>query len=438
MTNSIDHNSGAFSDRRSRLMQSLHGGAIIIASGHNSPRNNDVDYEFRQNSSFWYLTGFEEPDSVAVLRPGCPDEYILFLQPYDPQFEIWVGHRVGIEGAAALGVNRALAISELEDQLPKLLEDIDTVYYSIGSDAVLDTFVTNLVQKRRSLSQRGGTPLLTICDPKPTIDNMRLIKSNSEIESLQSAIDITNRGFEAAMNVTKPGIYEYQVQSEMESHFRRLGSERNGYPSIVASGHNSCILHYVKNREQLKNGDLLLIDAGAEYEYYTADITRTWPVNGKFSPEQKSIYELVLEAQKQSILAIAPGKEFNDVHLASLRVLVQGLIDLKILTGALDGLIEDRAYLPYYMHGTSHWLGLDVHDAGQYREEDHSITLKPGMVFTVEPGLYFGSQAKDTPEAFKGIGIRIEDNVLVTTDSYSVLSKRIPSSVSDIEELVGI
>ena len=231
MTNSIDHNSGAFSDRRSRLMQSLHGGAIIMASGHNSPRNNDVDYEFRQNSSFWYLTGFEEPDSVAVLRPGCPDEYTLFLQPYDPQFEIWVGHRVGIEGAAALGVNRALPISELEDQLPKLLEDIDTVYYSIGSDAVLDTFVTNLVQKRRSLSQRGGTPLLTIYDPIPSIDNMRLIKSNSEIESLQSAIDITNRGFEAAMNVTKPGIYEYQVQSEMESHFRRLGSERNGYPS---------------------------------------------------------------------------------------------------------------------------------------------------------------------------------------------------------------
>jgi Xaa-Pro aminopeptidase len=438
MANSIDHNAAEFSDRRSRLMQSLHGGAIIIASGHNSPRNNDVDYKFRQNSSFWYLTGFEEPDSVAVLRPGHLDEYVLFLQPYDPQFEIWVGHRVGVEGAGQLGVSKALPISELEDQLPKLLEDNETVYYSIGSDSALDILITNLVQKRRSLSQRGGTPLLTIYDPTSVIEDMRLIKSNLEIASLQSAIDITNRGFETAMNATKPGIYEYQVQAEMESHFRRLGSERNGYPSIVASGDNSCILHYVKNREQLKSGDLLLIDAGAEYEYYTADITRTWPVNGKFTPEQKSIYELVLEAQKQSILAIAPGKEFNEVHLASLRVLVQGLIDLKILTGTIDGLIEDRAYLPYYMHGTSHWLGLDVHDAGRYREEDHSITLQPGMVFTVEPGLYFGAQAKDSPNDFKGIGIRIEDNVLVTLDSYSVLSKRIPSSVSDIEGLVGI
>ena len=427
-----------FKSRRTSLMSQISDGAIIIGASHNSPRNNDVDYEFRQNSTFWYLTGFDEPDAVLVLRPHHKDQCVIFVNPYDPQFEIWVGARLGVDAAPEnLDIDAAYPISELDDQLPSLLEDIETVHYSIGSDSKLDDLMMNLVQKRRGLSQRGGVHLLRIEDPKPAIDRMRLVKSEAEVELVQSAIDVTRVGFENAMRVTKPGTFEYQVQAEMESHFRKLGSVRNGYPSIVASGTNSCILHYINNREQLKDGALLLIDAGAEYDYYTADITRTWPVNGKFTPAQKEVYEIVLASQSAGINAISPGIEFNEVHIASLRVLVQGLIDLGALEGSIDGLIESRAYLPYYMHGTSHWLGLDVHDAGPYRDEDRSIRLEQGMVFTVEPGLYFGNQATESPEHLKGIGIRIEDNVVVTTEGHSVLSDTILSSVSDIEELVG-
>jgi Xaa-Pro aminopeptidase len=427
-----------FAKRRHDLMNSLHDGAIIIAAGHEVPRNNDVDYEFRQQSSFWYLTGFDEPDAVAVLRPGSAEPYALFVRPYDPKFEIWVGFRVGVEGAMdRLGADVAYSIDDLEEELPKLLEDVETVYYSLGTDEPLDKLVSGLVSQRRRAAQRGGKPLLSIQDPKPVIDQMRLIKSSEEIVALQQAIDVTARGFEAAMRASHPGTFEYQVQAQLESEFRRFGSPRNGYPSIVASGANSCILHYVRNRAQMNDGDLLLIDAGAEVDFYTADITRTWPVNGKFSPEQRAVYDIVLEAQRQAIDIIGPEVRLDDVHQAALRVLVQGLVDLGVLEGEVDGLIEDKAHQPYYMHGTSHWLGLDVHDAGKYRDGETSIALREGMVFTVEPGLYFGTQATDSPAHLKGIGIRIEDNVLVTADGHRVLSSAIPSRVSEIEALVG-
>lgn len=427
-----------FAKRRHDLMNSLHDGAIIIAAGHEAPRNNDVDYEFRQQSSFWYLTGFDEPDAVAVLRPGSPEPYALFVRPYDPKFEIWVGFRVGVEGAMdRLGADVAYSIEDLDEELPKLLEDVETVYYSLGTDELLDKLVSGLVSQRRRAAQRGGKPLLSIEDPKPVIDQMRLFKSSEEIAALQQAIDVTARGFEAAMRASHPGTYEYQVQAQLESEFRRLGSPRNGYPSIVASGANSCILHYVRNRAQMNDGDLLLIDAGAEVDFYTADITRTWPVNGKFSPEQRAVYDIVLEAQRQAIDIIGPEVQLDDVHQAALRVLVQGLVDLGVLKGEVDGLIEDKAHQPYYMHGTSHWLGLDVHDAGKYRDGETSIALREGMVFTVEPGLYFGTQATDSPAHLKGIGIRIEDNVLVTADGHRVLSSAIPSQVAEIEALVG-
>ena len=427
-----------FAKRRQELMSALGDGAIIIAAGHDVPRNNDVDYEFRQQSSFWYLTGFDEPDAVAVLRPGSSEPYALFVRPYDPKFEIWIGLRVGVEGAVErLGADVAYSVEDIDEQLPKLLEDVETLYYSLGSDETLDRLVSNLVRRRRGAAQRGGKPLLSIEDPKPVIDQMRLIKSSEEVAALQQAIDATARGFEAAMRATRPGRYEYQVQAQLEAEFRRLGSPRNGYPSIVASGPNSCILHYIRNRAQMNDGDLLLIDAGAEVDYYTADVTRTWPVNGKFSPEQRAVYDVVLEAQRQAIDIIGPEVRLDDVHQAALRVLVQGLVDLGVLEGDVDGLIEQKAHRPYYMHGTSHWLGLDVHDAGKYREGETSVALREGMVFTVEPGLYFGSQATDSPAALKGIGIRIEDNVLVTADGHRVLSAVIPSQVADIEALVG-
>ena len=427
-----------FANRRQKLMQSLGSGAIILTAGHDAPRNNDVDYEFRQQSTFWYLTGFDEPDAVAVLRPSHPHPYVLFVRPYDPKFEIWVGYRAGVDGAMKLhSADAAFSVDDLAEELPKLLEDVEVVHYGLGSDGKMDQIISDLVNRRRNGTQRAGNPLLSIHDPKPVIDQMRLFKSVDEIEALQRAIAVTAQGFDAAMRHSRVGRYEYQAQAELESAFRRQGSPRNGYPSIVASGGNSCTLHYVTNRAQMQDGDLLLIDAGAEVDYYTADITRTWPVNGRFSPEQRAVYDVVLEAQHRAFEVIAPGARFEDVHLAALRVLVQGLVELGALHGDVDGLIEQRAHQPYYMHGTSHWLGLDVHDAGQYRVDDESIALQEGMVFTVEPGLYFGPLATESPEALKGIGIRIEDNVLVTGGGHQNLSAEIPSQPDQIEALVG-
>ena len=427
-----------FARRRQRLTHQLADGAVIITAGRDSARNNDVDHEFRQQSSFWYLTGFDEPDAVAVLRPGAEEPFVLFVRPYDPQFEVWVGYRAGVEGAVEKhGADAAYPIEDVKEELPKLLEEVETVYYGLGSDADMDDLILDLTRRRRGMAQRGGKALVTIQDPKHAIDRMRLIKEDSEVANMQRAIDVTHEGFRAAMGTTGAGRYEYQVQAEMESVFRRLGSPRNAYPSIVASGVNSCTLHYVTNRERLRDGDLLLIDAGAEVDYYAADITRTWPVGGKFSAEQRAVYDVVLEAQRQAFAECRPGALFDDVHLAALKTLVQGLVDLGALEGSIDGLIEDRAFRPYYMHGTSHWLGLDVHDAGQYRVGETSAELRPGMVFTVEPGLYFGPLATDSPAALRGIGIRIEDDVLITGDGHRNLSAAIPSSPEDVEALVG-
>ena len=427
-----------FARRRVRLMESLSEGATILTAGHDTPRNNDVDHEFRQLSDFWYMTGFDEPNAVAVLRPGSDQPYVLFVNPYDARFETWVGPRAGVDGAVeSHGADAAFPVEELDEKLAELLTEVETVHYSLGADDRLDGLVSRLVGQRRSGAQRGGRPLLGVVDPKPAVDGMRLIKSAGEITALEGAIEITRQGFDAAMGSTQPGVHEYQVQAELEASFRRLGSPRNGYPSIVASGGNACILHYIKNRALLNDGDLLLIDAGAEVDYYTADITRTWPVNGRFSPEQRAVYQVVLEAQRQAFHAITPGAGFDQPHLAALRTLVQGLIDLGALEGNIDGLIEQQAYRPYYMHGTSHWLGLDVHDAGPYKEGEQATELREGMVFTIEPGLYFGPQATESPQALRGIGIRIEDDVLVTKDGYRVLSEAIPSQMEEIEARVG-
>jgi len=427
-----------FAHRRERLMETFNSGAIILTAGHAVSRNNDVDHEFRQLSTFWYLTGFDEPDAVAILRPGHDQPYVLFVNPYEPQFEIWVGSRAGVDGAVEIfGADAAYPVEELDEKLPELLANIETVHFSLGSDQRLDKLISEMVGRRRAGAQRGGRPIASVVDPKPCIDQMRLIKSEGEITLLERAIAVTAQGFNAAIGATRPGLNEYQVQAELEAEFRRSGSPRNGYPSIVASGGNSCILHYIKNRAALRDGDLLLIDAGAEVGYYTADITRTWPVNGKFTPEQRAVYEVVREAQAQGFGAIAPQVGFNAAHLAALRILVQGLIDLGALQGDVDGLIEQDAYRPYYMHGTSHWLGLDVHDAGMYRNGEDPTELQAGMVFTVEPGLYFGPLATEAPEALRGIGIRIEDDVLVTPDGCRVLSAAIPSQIDRIEELAG-
>lgn len=419
-------------------MENLSGGAIILAAGHDSARNNDVDHEYRQPSTFWYLTGFDEPDAVAVLRPGSDTPYTLFVRPYDPTFEIWVGYRAGISGAVGTyGANAAYPIDQLDAQLPKILTDYETVYYALGTDERVDRIVSAQVQRRRSMAQRGAKPIRRIEDPTSQIDLMRQVKSDDEISLLQHAIDITAHGFDAAMRTAAPGVHEYEVQAALERPFRHHGSPRNGYPSIVAGGANACVLHYIRNRDALGPDDLLLIDAGAEYGYYTADVTRTWPVSGKFTAPQRAIYELTLESQRKAIDAVKPGVGFDDVHRVATRTLVQGLVDLGIMSGSVDGIMEQQSYRDYYMHGTSHWLGLDVHDCGPYRDDRGQVRLRPGMVLTVEPGLYFGPQAKQAPDTYRGIGIRIEDDVLVTEDGCRVLSEAIPKDPDELESIVA-
>ena len=427
-----------FNSRRRRLMETLSNGAIVLAAGHDAARNNDVDHEYRQPSTFWYLTGFDEPDAVVVLRPGSDTPYTLFVRPYDPTFEIWVGHRAGVRGAVgSLGANAAYSVDRLDSQLPKLLQDYDTVHYALGSDDRVDGIISSLVKRRRGMAQRGAKPVRRIEDPTPTIDLMRQIKSDEEIALLQRAIDITAHGFAAAMRTAAPGVHEYEVQAALEGPFRQLGSPRNGYPSIVAGGSNACVLHYIRNRDPLGPDDLLLIDAGAEYGFYTADVTRTWPVSGKFTPPQRAIYELTLESQRRAIAEVKPGVGFDDVHRTATRALVEGLIDLDIMSGSVDGIMEQQSYRDYYMHATSHWLGLDVHDCGPYRDDHGQVRLRPGMVLTIEPGLYFGPQAKRAPQSYQGIGIRIEDDVLVTEDGCRVLSEAIPKDPDELESIVS-
>ncbi len=427
-----------FARRRRRLMDSLPGGAIVLSAGHDAARNNDVDHEYRQPSSFWYLTGFDEPDAVAVLRPGSDTPYTLFVRPYDPMFEIWVGYRSGVGGAVGpLGANAAYPLERLDTQLPKLLADSETVYYALGSDDKLDDIIAGLVKRRRNMAQRGVKGVRRIEDPTGQIDLMRLNKSDDEIALLQRAIDITAQGFDSAMRTAAPGVYEYEVQAALERSFRHLGSPRNGYPSIVAGGANACVLHYIRNREALGPDDLLLIDAGAECGYYTADVTRTWPVSGKFTGPQRDLYDLVLESQNKAIAAVKPGVGFDDVHRVATMTLIDGLVTLGVLEGSADDIMNRQAYRDYYMHATSHWLGLDVHDSGPYRDDRGQTRLRPGMVLTVEPGLYFGPQAKHAPEIYRGIGIRIEDDVLVTEVGCRVLSEGIPKEPAELEAIVS-
>lgn len=430
-----------FADRRNRLSKELTDGAIVVPAGHLANRNHDVDFEFRQLSPFWYLTGFGEPDAVAVLRPGQEKPFVLFVLPRDPKLETWTGLRTGVDGVQEkFGADVAFPTNELEKELPKLLAEYEKVYYALGSDQKLDALLTDQAVKRRRMAPRGDKALNEIVDPMPVIDQMRLIKSAQEVECLQKAIDITTAGFDVAFQRARPGTFEFEVQADMETEFRRRGSPQNGYPSIVASGEHACILHYISNRDRMNDGDLILIDAGAEYDLYSADITRTWPVNGKFTPEQKEVYEVVLAANEAGIAAAKPGNDATGVHDVALKVLTEGLLELGALKGEVDKIITERGFLPYYMHGTSHWLGLDVHDSGIYRTGGRtgpSIKLEPGMVLTVEPGLYFGPFAEEAPTRLKGIGIRTEDDVLITEDGNRVLTAAVPKAVDEIEAAVS-
>jgi Xaa-Pro aminopeptidase len=424
-----------FQQRRQTLMDKIGSGTAIFRSAPMAVMHNDVEYNFRQDSDFYYLTGFDEPQAVVVLAPHHEEhKFILFVQPKDPEKETWTGLRTGVEAAKELhGADIVYPINELDEHLPKYLEKADRLYYRLGRDRDFNQTILTHYQRLLSTYGKRGTGPTAIEDSSFILNPLRMVKSATELEHMRKAIAITVEAHNVARKMAAPGRYEYEIQSEMEYIFRRNGAQGPAYPSIVASGANACILHYTTNNCQMQDNELLLIDAGCSYNYYNADITRTFPVGEQFTAEQRTLYDLVLAAQLKAIAEIAPGKPYNCFHDAAVRVLTEGLVELELLVGEVDQLIEEEKYKPFYMHRTGHWLGLDVHDAGFYKIGAESWqTLQSGQVVTVEPGLYIGPDitlAEDqppVPDRWRGIGIRIEDDVLVTDHGHEVLTAAVP------------
>ncbi|PZR58942.1 MAG: Xaa-Pro aminopeptidase [Candidatus Meridianibacter frigidus] len=425
--------------RRADFVKNLGRGAAVIPAARTRLRNNDTEYEFRQDSDFYYLTGFSEPDAVLVLASHHDERSILFVQPRDRAQEIWTGKRHGIEGALAhFGVDAAYEIGELDSRLPDYLVGADTLYYALGQEDVLDRRVMAALNAARQRVRRGGNAPRTIEEPGKFLHEQRLFKTPAEIELMRKAGEITRLGHVAAMRATRPGVTEYQLEAIIEHTYRMNGAQDTAYPSIVASGDNATILHYNTNREELRDGDLVLVDSGCEYNNYASDVTRTWPASGRFSPEQRAIYDIVLDAQKAGIDQVRAGNSYWAYHEAAVARIVEGLIELRLLHGSRDENIETQKYRDYYMHNTGHWIGLDVHDVGRYRQEDGTTyrTLSPGMVMTVEPGIYVHRDL-DCDERFKGIGVRIEDDILCTPAEPDNLSANIPKEVEELESVVG-
>ncbi len=429
-----------FQARRRRLlatMQAAGGGVAIIPTAPEHLRNRDTHYGYRFDSYFYYLTGFREPEAVLVLVAGDTPRSLLFCRTKDMEREIWDGYRFGPDAAReAFGFDAAHPIAELDEQLGTLFANQPAIFHSMGYEAAWDTRVTDALNRVRAQARTGCQAPGQIRDVRSLIDEMRLIKDASEIATMRRAADISGGAHRRAMQATRPGIHEYEIEAELIHEFRRHGSQAPAYGSIVAGGANACVLHYVENDGLLRDGDLLLIDAGCELDGYASDITRTFPVNGRFSGPQKATYELVLAAQAAAIAATRPGAGWNDPHDAATRVLAQGFIDLGLLQGSLDGVLESGSYRQFYMHRTGHWLGLDVHDAGEYKIGGEWRPLVPGNVLTVEPGCYI-RPADGVPEAFWNIGIRIEDDALVTESGCDILTAGTPKSVADIEALMS-
>ena len=420
-----------YRQRRDALMSKIGNGTAIFRSAPMAVMHNDVEYAYRQDSDFFYLTGLNEAEAVAVLAPHHQEhKFILFVQPKDITKEVWSGYVTGVDAAKEkYGADEAYPINELNEKLPQYLIDADKIYYRLGRDKAFNNTVLNHYQRLLRTYPKRGTGPTAIQDTCTILHGMRLVKSDSELTLMRKAANIAVEAHNVAREMAKPGVYEYEIQAEMERIFRKHGALGPAYPSIVASGANSCILHYIENNRQMQDGDLLLIDAGCSYDYYNSDITRTFPVGGKFTDEQKILYELVLSAQKQAIAQVKPGNAYSSIHDTALRVLVEGMVELGILKGEVDKLIEEEKYKPYYMHRTGHWLGLDVHDVGVYQHgKDNPLILQPGQVLTVEPGIYIVPGAKPAEEQpqvaqkWMGIGIRIEDDVLVTEDGCEILT----------------
>ena len=414
-----------YRQRQRELMSKIGKGTAIFRSAPMATMHNDVEYTYRQESSFYYLTGFNEPEAVAVFAPHHQEhQYILFVQPKDPDKETWTGYRCGVEAAKEIyGADEAYPIAELNEKLPQYLINADRIYYYLGNDEKFNQLIISHWQRLMQGYQKRGKAPLAIEDTRPLTFPMRLVKTSGEIALMRQATKISAMAHKA----------------EIEHIFRKEGGIGIAYPSIVASGENACILHYIENDRQMQDNELLLIDAGCSYGYYNGDITRTFPVGGKFTPEQKALYEIVLEAQLKAIAEVQPGKPYNEFHDMAVCVIVQGLLDLGLLQGDLEEIIKEEKYKPFYMHRTGHWLGLDVHDVGVYQHNEDWQNLTPGHIVTVEPGIYISPQIKpaegqpEIPDRWKGIGIRIEDDLLVTPDGHDILTSDVPKSIKDME-----
>lgn len=439
----------SFSARRARLiaqMQAKGGGVAIIPTAHEVMRNRDADYPYRHDSYFYYLSGFTEPDAIIVLiaGPGKASRSILFCRDKNLEREIWDGYRFGPDAARAqFGFDEAYAVDTLTKEMPQLLADTPAVFYALGHDAKRDVQVQEWLQSVRALGRSGVTAPSAIVDVNVLLDEMRLFKDASEIDVMKRAGIISAEAHCRAMRLSRPGLREYHLEAELLHEFRNNGSQYPAYGSIVATGANACVLHYRASDAELKEGDLVLIDAGCELDGYASDITRTYPVNGRFSGPQQALYELVLAAQQAALDMVRPGLPHSAIHEAAVQVLAQGMLDLGLLDrqkcGSVQDVVADKAYMPFYMHGTSHWLGMDVHDVGAYRDTGAPgkpwRALAPGMVLTVEPGIYVRPGA-GVPEQFWHTGIRIEDDVLVTPQGHEVFSTA-PKSVAEIEQLMS-
>lgn len=468
----------AFQARRRQFADALGDGIAVIPAAGLQVRNDDVEYEFRQDSDFFFLTGFDEPDAVAVFNPNHDEErYVLFVRPRDREMEIWNGYRAGVEGATAdFGADAAYPLADLAGKIREYVLGRPVLFYAFGNPSHDGTITRALEQARRFRERDGRTVPDSVIDPGGVLGDLRLRKSEAEIENLRRACEISVEGHLEAMRFARPGLYEYQVQAALEYVFRVKGAARVGYKSIVASGPNACILHYVENTRQMQAGDLLLIDAAAEYGYLSSDITRTFPVGGTFTAPQRALYQVVLAAQQMSMAQAKPGVSMRELHETAKRVLTEGLIELGLLPRGVEDSLAMHHYREFYMHGTGHWLGMDVHDAGGYMLPDRTARpLEPGMAFTVEPGLYIDPERETAsfsvleydhdlwlerryrlgtdaakkleaeekenagfvehpiPAEFRGLGVRIEDDLLITTDGHENLTAGVPTTVAGIE-----
>jgi len=427
-----------FKRRRRRLMRMMEPNSIaILPAAPERLRNRDVHYPYRQDSDFFYVTGFPEPEAVAVLIPGRKQaEYILFCRPRDEQREMWDGTRAGQEGAQErYGAEDSFPIQDLDEILPRMLEQCERVYYAMGCDLELDRRMSEWINGIRNKSRAGIHGPLEFIALDHYLHELRLFKSPAELRAMRRAARISSQAHVRTMSFCRPGLKEYQLQAEFEHECSGAGARHQAYPAIVGGGKNACVLHYIENSDELEDGDLVLIDAGCEYEHYASDITRTFPINGHFSDAQRQLYQIVLDAQLAAIKTVRPGAHWNDPHEAAVKVITKGLIKSGLLKGALGQLIKKEAYKKFFMHRTGHWLGMDVHDVGDYKVDGEWRMLEPGMVLTVEPGLYIPPGTRGVAKKWWGIGIRIEDDVLVTKDGHEVLTSA-PKSVEDIEALM--